>query len=169
MHTSVNRARSLEMSVGPDGGWLQGHLHGSRDISVSAPGPYHLGPPWGQDACVGLCVGMSQGSAGVGICRGEHVAVAVAKAPWCLASAGFHIQPVWPPLPSSFCLIGPCPLLLKPEYGVLHFPQLDQERRGVQEACASFQHSTEEGRGSSWLGKKGGCLHFPAPKPWMWR
>lgn len=59
VHTSVNGARSLEMSVGPDGGWLQGHLHISRDISVSVPGPCHVGQPWGQDACVQLCVGMS--------------------------------------------------------------------------------------------------------------
>lgn len=80
------------MRVSPYGGWLQGHLHGSRDISVSAPRPCHLGAPWGQDACVEHCVSMSQGSAGVvGVCRGGSVAVAVAKPPWCLASAGLHV------------------------------------------------------------------------------
>lgn len=101
----------------------------------------------------------------VGVCRGGRAAVAVIKFLWCFVSDRWPSCPTcWEP--SLFCLLSPCPLLLKREFGVLHFPPAGpRQRRGVREACASLQRSTEEG--SSWLGERGwvASLSFPPRTP----
>lgn len=137
MHTKMNGAKSLEMKVGPDGGF--------RDICMAPESFLDLGlVTWvhhGDRTRVGPCVSTCQDSVSImGACRGGCAAVSMAKSPWCsVSTGGLHIKPTGS---SAFYLLGPCPLLSKrEEFGVLHFlPAGPREERRLGCLCFPPTH-----------------------------